>query len=112
MPTPVRERSHELLTVRVRYKTPEGAVSKLKESVIVDHSTPFSQTSDAFRFAASVTQFGMLLRGSEHKGDSSFDGVLSHAEGALGQDTKGYRKGFLKLVRTAKSIATRQSLRD
>ena len=105
-------RSHELMTLRVRYKTPEGAVSKLKESVLVDHTTPLLKTSNAFRFSAAVAQFGMLLRGSEHKGSSAYHKVIASAEGALGRDLKGYRKGFIQLVRKAKEIASRQSRRD
>jgi len=64
-----------------------------------------NRTSTDFRFAASVAEIGMLLRGSEHKGESSYDSAIARARGALGQDRQGYRKGFLELARKARTLA-------
>jgi Ca-activated chloride channel family protein len=59
------------------------------------------QTSDAFRFAAAVASFGMLLRNSEYRGRSSFELVRHLASSALGEDPRGYKRGFLQLVSQA-----------
>jgi hypothetical protein len=45
------------------------------------------------------------LRGSAHKGSSSFDGVRSLAGGAIGRDHDGYRRAFLQLVDRARSLS-------
>jgi Ca-activated chloride channel family protein len=96
--------SSELLTVKFRYKAPEGGSSQLIEHPVVDKHIAFEKTSDNFRFAASVAQFGMLLRESEFKGTSSFSGVVKVANGAKGKDAEGYRKEFIKLVKKAALI--------
>lgn len=96
--------SAELMTVKFRYKAPEGGSSKLIEHPVVDGHIAFEKTSDNFRFAAAVAQFGMLLRNSEFKGTSSFAGVVRVASGAKGQDSEGYRKEFIKLVKKAALI--------
>ncbi|HEY1112694.1 MAG TPA: von Willebrand factor type A domain-containing protein [Chitinophagaceae bacterium] len=96
--------SPELMTVKFRYKAPEGGSSQLIEHPVMDKHIVFEKTGDNFRFAASVAQFGMLLRDSEFKGTSSFSRVARVAGGAKGKDTEGYRKEFIKLVKKAALI--------
>ena len=96
--------SSELLTVKFRYKAPEGGNSQLIEHPVMDQHLAFEKTSDNFRFAASVAQFGMLLRDSEFKGTSTFSSVVRVASGAKGKDAEGYRKEFIKLVKKAALI--------
>jgi Ca-activated chloride channel family protein len=62
-------------------------------------------TSDNYRFAAAVASFGMLLRNSEFKQHASYTSVLQLANTAVGKDAEGYRKEFIKLVKTAADIA-------
>jgi len=50
----------------------------------------------------------MLLRHSEHQGDTSYDAVLEIAQSALGNDPHGYRAEFLELVRLAKALTGEQ----
>ena len=69
-----------------------------------DESTAFKNTSDNFRFAASVAGFAMLLRDSEYKGISSFDEVFRIANASVGKDAEGYRKEFLSLVKKAAEL--------
>jgi len=94
----------ELMFVKLRYKQPDGDVSKLIEVPLPDDITSFYKTSDNFRFAAAVAQFGMLLRNSGFKGAASFDAVQELASQALGRDKEGYRKEFLELVEKAADI--------
>jgi len=97
--------SKELLTVKLRYKTPEGNVSKLMEHSVIDTALPINKTSDNFRFSAAVAEFGMLLRGSEYKQHASFDNVINSAQKAIGNDSEGYRAEFIKLAKSAKLMA-------
>jgi Ca-activated chloride channel family protein len=90
--------SGELALVKVRYKAPDGETSRLKEFTVKAQAAPFAKASQNLRFAASVASVGMLLRDSEFKGDSSYDGALEWAKGALGDDDGGYRREFVKLV--------------
>jgi len=97
----------ELLTVKIRYKQPDGDTSKLLEFPIKDTGKRFGQADQDFRFAAAVAQFGMLLRGSEHKGDSNYAAVLEIATEAAAGDKSGYRQEFLELVRMASQLSDR-----
>ena len=57
-----------------------------------------------FRLAASVAQFGMLLRNSEFKSKASYTGVLNLARKAKGNDEEGYRSEFVRLVESAQLL--------
>ncbi len=103
--TPTRAAgSGELLTLKLRYKEPDGDTSSLLEFSVFDSGNSYSQASLDFKFAASVASFGMILRDSEHKGAATFDSVLELGEEGVGDDPYGYRTEFLELVRKAKSL--------
>ena len=93
------------MTVKFRYKAPDGDVSKLIEHPLVDHSVSIANTTDNFRFSAAVAQFGMLLRNSEFKASASFDNVLKLAKNAKAYDEEGYRSEFIRLVESARLLA-------
>jgi Ca-activated chloride channel family protein len=97
-------KSRELLTLKLRYKQPNGDRSRLLEFPVTDNGKRFSNASADFQFAAAVASFGMLLRDSEYKGNASFDAVLEWAGPAKGADEEGYRAEFLNLVRKAKQL--------
>jgi len=97
--------SNELLTLKLRYKEPEEDSSKLLEFPVVDGKAPFGRASADFQFASAVASFGMLLRGSEHKGTGSYGAVLEIAESAKGADKHGYRAEFVEIVRRAEALA-------
>ncbi|PSR55107.1 hypothetical protein AHMF7605_17150 [Adhaeribacter arboris] len=92
----------ELLTLKLRYKTPDGTTSKLFQKVVSTNRT--AKPSENFRFAAAVAEFGMLLRDSEHKGQATYAQVVSLAEGAKSQDAEGYRAEFIRLVKTTQLL--------
>jgi Ca-activated chloride channel family protein len=95
----------EIMNIKLRYKQPDGDVSKLIEHAVFDQQLAIATTSNNFRFAASVAQFGMLLRQSEYRANSSFASVLKLATDAKGSDAEGYRTEFIKLVSGAQSLA-------
>ncbi|MCG3135543.1 MAG: hypothetical protein HMLKMBBP_03242 [Planctomycetes bacterium] len=99
--------SGELLTVKLRWKLPEGDVSTLRERAVVDSGLGYAQASGDFKFAAAVAGFGMILRNSPHKGTATLDAVHELAgeavEGPTAQDTDR-RKELLELVGRAKAL--------
>jgi Ca-activated chloride channel family protein len=91
-------KSKEILTVKLRYKEPDGAKSRLIVHPLKDSDIALARASDNFKFSAAVAAFGMLLRDSEFKGDTSYEGVLALARESKGQDFFGYRAEFIQLV--------------
>jgi len=100
-----RNNSKEIMTVKMRYKKPDGNQSKLIEQAVTDQSTPFDKTTENFRFSAAVAEFGMLLRQSDFKQSADFDRVIRNAKNAIGKDNEGYRSEFIKLAKSAKVLA-------
>jgi len=96
--------SAEMLTVKLRYKKPDGDKSELIERAVVDDGKQFANASADFKFAAAVAEFGVLLRDSEFKGNASLGAVLEWAQEGKGSDANGYRAGFLELVRKARTL--------
>ena len=94
----------ELLTVKLRYKQPEGVTSVLYENPVMGEVRQIDESSENFRFAAAVAEFGMVLRNSEYKNQASFKHLLSIAQNARGEDEEGYRGEFIKLVKTAQAL--------
>jgi Ca-activated chloride channel family protein len=94
----------EMLTVRLRWKAPAGETSRLLERPFSDRGLGFADADPEFRFAASVACFGMVLRGSEHRGGASFDTVAELAAGSLGEDRAGRRHEFVALVAKARAL--------
>ncbi len=74
----------------------------------MDQTLSLSATSDNFRFAAAVAQFGMLLTDSEFKQQASFDKAWQLASNSLGKDKEGYRGEFLKLLKSAQTLVKKQ----
>jgi Ca-activated chloride channel family protein len=96
--------SDELLTLKVRYKDADGAVSRKLEFPLIDGGAKFADASGDFKFAAAVAGFGMLLRDSPHRGVATFASVMSWAEAGIGADAGGYRAEFVGLVRQAEAL--------
>ena len=94
----------ELMTVKIRYKKPDGDKSKLFEYAVKNKPKDFSKCSPGFRFASSVAGFGMLLRDSRFKGNATYDSIKESALGSKGKDPFGYRLEFINLIDKAKKI--------
>lgn len=97
--------SKETMTVKLRYKQPNGQTSQLLEVPLTDNGQTFDAASPDLRFAASVAGFGMLLRCSPNKGDLTYDAAISMAVASMGRDPNGQRSEFIDLVRKAKTIS-------
>ena len=98
---PLSEFEDELMYVKIRYKDPHGAKSRLLELAVADRS---ALPSVDFRFASAVAGFGMLLRDSEHAGDLTLSDVVTLAENGKGDDPRGYRGEFIRLVEAVRDL--------
>ncbi len=96
--------SAELLTIKLRYKKPDGNTSILMEEPVKGVVRKGKEISNNFRFSASVAEFGMILRGSEYKANASMDQVVRLALSGRGEDNEGYRGEFLRMVKTAGTL--------
>jgi Ca-activated chloride channel homolog len=97
--------SAELATLKIRYKKPAEDASVRMEREIADQPRRLEASSTDFRFSAAVAQLGLLLRESEHRQNASWDGVLTLARNALGDDRRGDRAAFITLAERARSLA-------
>ncbi len=90
--------SDEYLTVSVRAKAPDGDESKLYEYPVGEESVT-SEMPDCMKFAAAVSEVGMLLRDSQYAGTSSYEAALALIESIPGVRDDPYKDEFLYLVR-------------
>lgn len=91
---------YELMQVKLRYKQPMSDTSELISQTVSDQfrMTSFSRPTIDTQFASAVTMFGMLLRDSEFKGNTSIQQILELAKASKGTDKEGYRQEFIQLV--------------
>jgi len=96
--------SSDLMTVQLRYKQPDGDVSKLLVRSVNARDYEGQSPSDNFRFASEVAEFGLLLRDSEFKGNASYNQIIERARQVKGEDREGYRAEFIRLVEKARLL--------
>jgi len=94
--------SEELLMLKIRYKLHNQDTSNLLEFPIEDAGTSYAKASKDFKFCAAVAGFGMLLRGSPYRGNSTFDSVLELATECVNGVPE--RKEFIELVQKAREL--------
>ncbi len=96
-------KSKDIMTLKLRYKEPDGSVSKLLKYKIGKNDFA-KQVSDNFYWAIAVTEFGLILRNSPFKANSNFEHVLSLANKYKGNDQEGNRAEFIRLVKVAELL--------
>lgn len=94
--------SEELLMLKIRYKLHNQDTSSLLEFPVQDNATSYGKASKDFKFSAAVAGFGMLLRGSPYRGNSTFESILELG----GECVNGVpeRKEFIELVQKARDL--------
>ena len=103
-------RGGELLFVKIRHKERDAEESRLTTFTVRDSDRGCESASADFRFAAAVAEFGLILRGSGHRGSASLGEVRRLASASIGRDANGYRHGFLELVGKAESLSLRREV--
>ena len=106
------ESTAEVMNIKLRYKLPEADASKLIIFPVNNSNMTLENTSQNFRFAAAVAEFGLLLRQSSSKQKSSYEQVIKIANSSMGKDENGYRSGFVKLVRESMVLPQDLSMRE
>lgn len=94
--------TNEMLTVKFRYKEPDGDVSKLIVKTVKDENNSILYASEDLKFSAAVALFGMQLRKSKFINTKKIDDVIALAEAGKGTDKDGYRSEFIRLVKSSK----------
>jgi Ca-activated chloride channel family protein len=94
----------EVLTVKLRYKEPQGSKSKLLAQPLAGAAVPIAQASADQQFAAAVAEFGLLLRQSEERGTATYASAAQLAESGRGPDAEGYRAELLRLLKLAEGL--------
>ena len=99
-------KGNELGFLKIRYKDPKVKDAKSVEITepLVFNKKALKETSTDYRFAASVAEFGILLRDNSNKANATYDQVIELAEEAIGKDPEGYRKEFVRLVKSVKML--------
>jgi Ca-activated chloride channel family protein len=95
---------NEYLTIKIRYKKPEGMKSMLMVKPVRGSVNQINKASENMRFASAVAEFGMILRNSEFSGDATLESAASLARSARGEDEEGYRSELIRLINTVKDM--------
>ncbi len=103
---------NEMMTVKLRYKEPNSDTSRLITQVLNRPGYTFGKVwygpSDNLSFASAVAEFGMLLRDSKFKGNSTYQDVIQRAQTSAYTDNWGYKGEFIGLVQRASSLDPNQ----
>lgn len=101
---PVVNDSPDSMTVKVRYKAPDGDVSQLMEFPVIDQKKPMAEASGDTKFATAVAGYALLLKGSNQAGNLNWAMVRELAKAGKGADAEGYRGEFMGLVDKAEGL--------
>jgi len=100
-------KSGELAWLRIRYKAPGEASSRLLERPIARaEAEPIAAASEDLRFAAAVAAFAQQLKDGRYTGDFDLAQSIALARSAKGEDRFGLRGEFIQLAEIAQSLHT------
>lgn len=97
----------EIMTVKLRYKPIKSETSKLITQIVTGQNITEKNPSSDFQFAASVAEFGMLLRQSEYKGDATFESALKLAKASINDDTDVEKAELVGLIAKAGKLGNK-----
>lgn len=105
-PAPTADATDELAFLRLRYKMPGEAESRLIERPVTDADAvaSFEAAGEDQRFSVAVAAFGQKLRGTDALAGMDYTQIMEIASAARGADPFGYRSEFLSLVRLASAL--------
>jgi Ca-activated chloride channel family protein len=96
----------ELAFVRLRYKLPGEAASRLIEQPLgaADALAKLDTAPGEQRFAIAVAAFAQRLRGESPLDGFTYANIAELANAARGADPEGYRAEFVRLVKMAETL--------
>ncbi|PKM31038.1 MAG: hypothetical protein CVV08_15365 [Gammaproteobacteria bacterium HGW-Gammaproteobacteria-12] len=103
-------KSGELAWLRIRYKAPGEASSRLLERPVARaEAKSIAAASEDLRFAAAVAAFAQQLKDGRYTGDFGLAQSIALARSAKGEDRFGLRGEFIQLAEIAQSLHTSAS---
>jgi Ca-activated chloride channel family protein len=101
------QNADEYAFVKIRYKAPDGDVSKLITTPVTDADAvaSFDAAGADQRFSVAVAAFGQKLRDADQFASMSWERIIDMASAARGPDPYGYRAEFLSLARLASALS-------
>ncbi len=96
--------SGELMFVKLRYKLPDEEKSTLITLPVIDEGLSFDVASEDLHLAAGVAAFGLLLRDSVYKGDTTYQLASDLVLRGAAHDPNGYRAELVELVAAAREL--------
>ncbi|MEP4076226.1 vWA domain-containing protein [Haloferula sp.] len=94
--------SPDWLTLKLRYKHPEGDKSQLIETPVRGEAVAWSEAGNDFRMASSAALFGMKLRKMEDVAEIGWDKVIEIAKPTLAEDPQEQRAEFVEMLKKMK----------
>jgi Ca-activated chloride channel family protein len=91
----------EIAHLRLRYKLPQAAASRLIETPILRRDAK-AQPGESMRFAAAVAAYADALRGGTRIEGWGWDDIARAARTAQGSDRWNQRAEFLQLIQAAR----------
>lgn len=101
----------EVLTVKFRYKAPNGHKSKLLSEVVKVNDFK-KKASEDFNWSAAVAMYAMYLRESEYLQEVDLAKITALAKAAIGKDVRGYRSEFMQLLALTEKLEDRAMVQD
>lgn len=103
--TPAEEiaNSDEWMTLKLRYKQPEGDVSSKVEFYLKDSDVKAKHSDVDFEWASAVAEFGLLLRRSQYAPQANWSKLISRAQNAAGDSS--YRLECLEMMIKARALS-------
>jgi Ca-activated chloride channel family protein len=97
----------ELLTVKLRYKKPDGDVSKLLSVPVSAEAVALDSSSVNMQFSAALSLFGMTLLDQDLKISQrmgQLQEVIKLAKEGKGEDEDGRRAEFIRMAELAMAM--------
>jgi Ca-activated chloride channel family protein len=99
--SPEARQSPELMTVKLRYKQPNGETSIPLDQQVLNRPVRLRETSERYRFSAAVVGYGLMLQNSRFKGNLHWEMVKELAANSMSSDPHGYKAEFMELIQKA-----------
>ena len=97
-------------TINIAYRQPgEKTTSRLAYDIFLEKEEKEIPSND-FNFSAAVAQFGMLLKNPEFARITDLKKILQLAIDAIGEDRRGYRSEFIKILKSYKTMTDNKNM--
>lgn len=96
----------EFATIKLRYKKPDGDKSRKIVTTLMPNNIKINDAPDYVKFAASIAQFGLILRKSDYLNDNKMDQMIQLAKSAKTNDDEGYKAECIRIMKSTQLMQT------